>query len=127
MSALLHGGVAGLQPGDLVLPASKTGAFCHTRSPEKPTYTPDRVYVTIGLDYAQCFAYLRDGAVYEVRPLSPLRPDPDSRVAPSWSCRKALVVRVVVPAPAPMPEAVYPHMREALRAYKDATPTPSTT
>lgn len=112
MDVLLHGGPPGLGPGDFIEPATKTRTpHRHERTPNKPTYTPSRVYVTTGLDYAQAFAYLRGGAVYEVRPLSTLRPDWDSFVAPSWSCRRALVVRVVVPAPAPMPAAIKPEHR----------------
>jgi hypothetical protein len=118
VSGLLHGGVAGLAPGDYILPAARTGQRCHDTTPNNPGYTPKRVYVTSGLDYAQMFAYLRDGAVYEVLPVGQVRQDEDTLVTPSWSCRRALILRVVVPAPAPMPTAVPREARAWLAAMK---------
>ncbi len=102
---IYHGGIAGLSPGDWILPPSRTGADHHRAEQSHRDYTPHRVYVTSGLYYAQMFAYLRDGAVYEVEPQGQVRADEDSGVAPSWSCRRAQVCRVVVPAPAPFPAA----------------------
>lgn len=106
MSApLLHGGVAGLQPGDLILPPARTGTVGHRRDVEGGPvgYDPRRVYATAELQYAQWFAYMREGAVYEVLLQGQVRPDRASLVAPSWSGRRAQVLRVIVPAPAPMP------------------------
>lgn len=124
MTGLFHGGVPGLSPGDLILPPAVTGQELHTSSLREATrdYSTRRVYVTTGLDYAQLFAHLRDGAVYEVQPIGAVRPDEDSRVAPSWSCRRARVLRVVVEAPAPVPEAVAPEQRPYLARYKAARP-----
>lgn len=79
---LLHGGVAGLAVGQLLLPASVAGV---ASMPVQGRRT-DRVYLTRHPEVAGMFAALSGptsqdpahggGWVYEVEPLGPVEPDP---------------------------------------------------
>lgn len=97
---LYHGGVKGLKPGDRVLPPSATGVEHGGGGEHQQRYRPTRVYVTRFRWYAELFAHLHGGEVYEVRAHDP-RPDLDARG--SFWCPFARVVRVAVPAPVALP------------------------
>lgn len=97
---LFHGGMPGLQPGDRVLPPSRTGAAHGGGGAHQPNYSSARVYATRLEWYARMFAHFSDGDVYEVRMHDPRR-DVDARGS-FWS-PWAVVVRVVERAPVPLP------------------------
>lgn len=90
-STLYHGGPAGLSVGDLIRPAVSIGR-AHARSAHQPHYNPHRVYVTQRRDYAEVFATVNDGLVYEVLPIGRLLVDPDARG--SFHCSAAQIVAV---------------------------------
>ena len=96
-----HGGVPGLKPGDLVLPAATTGT---ARTLTKygielggDHVRRDRVYVTTGRDVGRAYAaFYPDGALYTVQPHGDLEPDPDCGIdGLSWQCQTATVLTVV--------------------------------
>jgi hypothetical protein len=103
-----HGGPAGLKPGDELRTARELGFVnLQDRGPNQPNYDPDFVYLSKRKNYAQTMAWMQQGAVYEVRPVGPYGRDPDA--VDSVKARRAVVVRVVVAAPAPMPQLVAKH------------------
>lgn len=95
-----HGGVPGLYPGNEILPATTTGAIS-TAAHGNKLCDPSRVYVTEDLRIASIMAGTwrarggRPGDVYEVESYGELEPDPDARDGGSWSCERALILRVV--------------------------------
>jgi hypothetical protein len=95
-----HGGVPGLNIGDLIRPAISLG-ISHARTPNQPRYNPRRVYITRLRWYAELFANGAKGDVYEVRPVGRAIPDLDARG--SFCCSCAEVVAVVAQHPVPMP------------------------
>lgn len=100
---LYHGGPAGLKRGDLIRSARELGlGNLDDKGPNQPNYSPDFVYMTRRRNYAQLFAWGLKGAVYEVEAVGSYGPDPDA--VDSFKARRARVLRVVVAAPAPMPE-----------------------
>lgn len=72
----LHGGAAGLEVGELILPASETGAT--PMHPHREDYERGAVYFTHGLNdqIALAFADRVNGTVYEIEPLGEPLPDP---------------------------------------------------
>lgn len=93
---LYHGGVAGLQPGDKLLPPSLTGAKS-SRDYGNPWCRRDRVYLTT-LDDAAAFyaAGAGHGDVYLVTADGPLEHDEDAQgVGFSFACESATIVAVV--------------------------------
>lgn len=102
-----HGGAPGLKVGDLVRPAIALGKE-HPASPNQPGYSPRRVYVTRVRWYADLFAYLGDGDVYEVRPVGRAVPDSDARG--SFSCSCAVVTAILGQHPVALPAEAWPLM-----------------
>lgn len=107
VGALFHGGVPGLQPGDLLVSAAARGADYAYHSPTA-VYRRDRVYLTTEREMAEFWAaqYLDDdgrlvpGDVYQAQAIGPLRPDSDFPRYPDTylSAREARVLRVVARA-----------------------------
>lgn len=95
-STLYHGGPAGLAIGDLIRPAISTNK-AHEPGRHQPHYNPRRVYVTQLVAYAQIFADMFDGLVYEVRPVGRLLADQDARG--SFTCSAAEIVAIHDPLP----------------------------
>ena len=99
--AYYHGGVPGLQPGDVLRPPNETGAPSRSPDPEVPKAREDLVYVTSQLEAAVVYAALyprgRLGHVYEVLPAGgALEEDPGCEVSDrSFACRWAVVRRRV--------------------------------
>lgn len=109
---LYHGGAYGLnlQPGDLILPPTETGAEAlrdladEHAIPGAEVMHRDRVYVTTDQRAAAMFAAMRatadsrgvGGDVYEVEALGPLHHDPDYHGprGVSFETTRARVVRV---------------------------------
>jgi len=98
-----HGGFPGLRPGDLILPATESGAVrTLTAWGSLPGYDadhvrPDRVHLTTERASARVFAAAYpDGALYQVEPIGETEPDPD---APDEAirCERARVVTVYDP------------------------------
>lgn len=100
MRLLYHGGIGGLGVGEVIRPAISVGK-AHPPSPNQPGYNPHRVYLTGIAWYAELFAHLRDGDVYQVRPLGRLIRDPDARG--SFACSAAMVVAVIARHPVRLP------------------------
>jgi hypothetical protein len=96
-----HGGVPGLQVGDLIRPAISLG-IARVRTPNQPRYNPRRVYITRLRWYADLFANGHQGDVYEVRPVG--RPLPDLDARHSFTCPCAEIVAVLARHPVPMPQ-----------------------
>lgn len=105
MADLFHGGLAGLRPGDLLLPPSVTGV---PRGPlwEGRTidgYRPDRVYLSTSRPIAEMFAAFhprgaagRYGDVYLAEPIGDLEPDASSAGSGiSWQAPQARIVAIV--------------------------------
>lgn len=89
-----HGGAAGLQVGELILPPSHTGAASTADLADMPTRR-DRVYFTTVYELARGYAAHTSGrnAVYQVEPLGQVETDPDyPRVG--WQAAKARIVEV---------------------------------
>jgi hypothetical protein len=93
-----HGGVPGLGPDDLILPASETNASqteeCQYEGPVP--YWREFVYVTKDLDIAALFARtyrVGPGHLYEVKPIGRLWLDWDCREC--FRCQRARVIRQV--------------------------------
>ncbi|WP_052433242.1 hypothetical protein [Streptacidiphilus carbonis] len=107
-----HGGAPGLKVGDLLRPAISLGKE-HGRSPNQPNYSPHRVYLTRARWYADLFAHMGDGDVYEVRPVGRAVPDPDARG--SFTCSCATVTAVLAQHPVELPEQARALRRGALR------------
>ena len=84
-----HGGPAGLSVGALIRPAISLGITC-TRTAHQPHYNPHRVYVTQRREYAQVFAQIHRGVIYEVIPIGRLLVDQDARG--SFHCSAAQIV-----------------------------------
>lgn len=97
MTAWYHGGVPGLEVGELLLPPDISGTR-HTLSAyasEPHGQRRDVVYLARIQDHARAYAALYpDGAVYRAEPIGATEPDPD---APGFSvmCAQARVVEVV--------------------------------
>lgn len=98
-----HGGFPGLRPGDLILPATESGATnTLTGHGPIPGYDadhvrPDRVHLTTERASAKAFAAAYpDGALYQAEPIGEVEPDPD---APDEAirCERARVVTVYDP------------------------------
>lgn len=120
MTDYYHGGVRGLNPGDLILPAGETGAvsIADVGAPDDEialkvarVHRKDRVYLTTEPVIARVFASLAvnsrrryGGDVYRVEPIGDVEPDPDylSGDGGSVQAPRARVVEVVerrVPRP----------------------------
>ena len=95
-----HGGVPGLEVGDLIRPAISLG-ISKARTPNQPRYNSRRVYITRLRWYAELFANGHCGDVYEVRPVGRALPDLDARE--SFHCSCAEITAVVARHPVPMP------------------------
>ena len=100
-STLYHGGPAGLKVGDLIRPAISLGIQRGERSIHQPHYNPHRVYVTQRREYAQVFAQIHGGLVYEVLPIGRLLVDVDARG--SFHCSAAQIVAVHQISPVTVP------------------------
>ena len=99
-----HGGMPGLKVGDRILPPCESGT--ERRLIDSLPYAPpddvardDVVYLSTDRNVAKGYAaYYPDGALYEVRPVGELEPDPDCNVEGlSWRAPAAEVVSVVDP------------------------------
>lgn len=101
MTTYFHGGVAGLQPGELIRPAISLGIE-RARTPNQPRYNPRRVYITRIRWYAELFANGHHGDVYEVRPIGRAIRDLDAKG--SFSCSCAEITAVLATHPVPMPQ-----------------------
>lgn len=95
-----HGGVAGLEPGQVLLPPAAGGQerrplsffFRKTTDPARSARR-DRVYITTELDAAALFAKgCAGGSVYRVEPVGPLEPDPSAQACFTVSSAKVLAV-----------------------------------
>jgi hypothetical protein len=123
-----HGGVPGFQPGDLLLPPQATGvertltAVAQEMGASADHARRDVVYVTSGREVARVYAALTpDGGLYEVVPEGPLGEDPDCTLAGvSFTCRYAVVVRVVDPVVLFRDRPVEAWMRKLNRASEQA-------
>lgn len=97
--AFYHGGARGLELGALLLPPMQTGAPASAR--------PDKVYLTIDLDYARFHAAMfagrtaggrvivGRGTVYQVQPLAALEHDDAEEAGYGYMVNAAKVVDVV--------------------------------
>lgn len=101
MSAWFHGGVPGLNVGDLLLSPDESGTTnrlsASTPADAQHGTRTDVVYLARHQDHARAYAALYpDGALYEAEPIGPTEPDPD---APDLAvmCRSARVTAVVRP------------------------------
>lgn len=78
-----HGGIHGLEVGDLLLPASEHAAPAPVTvdSSLRPMYLSTRVYVTtdrdLALMYAARYPQRLRGTLYQVTPTPPIDPDPE--------------------------------------------------
>lgn len=100
-----HGGVAGLRPGQWILPPTVTFAFASEAYAkyEAGEYWPDHVYLTTTADAAKRFAALgvperrgRGGDVYKVRPALLLSLDPACETEGlSWCAPAAQILSIV--------------------------------
>lgn len=96
---LYHGGVAGLIPGQKLLPPLVTDA-CSCADYDGEHCRADRVYVTTDAEEAAVYAVLTAhrgrGDVYEVEPIGELEPDPAAAPGTgSYAAPAATVVRVI--------------------------------
>ena len=81
---MFHGGAPGLDVGDVLLPATELGSVYAYLDP-MATYDPGLVYITTDEDVAKAYAgryvnpagAVHPGDLYRVRPLGPVRIDPD--------------------------------------------------
>ena len=111
MTTYWHGGAPGRSALDWLEPPAVSGArsmASYCPEPEQAAFTAagyaraDLVYVTTRRDDARVFAALwcddnsLGGSLYEVRPEGELTLDPDCPDGTSWTCARALVVRVAV-------------------------------
>ena len=98
-----HGGYPGLRAGETLQPPDTTGTdrtLSQWVSHEAPhAKRRDVVYVASVRDVARAYAaFYPDGALYEVRPLGDIEPDPDCETPGlSWQCPAATVLSVVDP------------------------------
>lgn len=118
---LWHGGVPGLNPGDLLLPPNQTGIITttqiaqtlgfdpHEHGVEADRMRPDRVYLTphreLARAYAACWTSKTDsglrtgyGSLYVARPVGEFWPDPDLPDGVGIECEQAEIVAVYDPA-----------------------------
>lgn len=99
MRSWFHGGVPGLQVGDMILPPDRSGTE-HTLSAYASEDAPhgsrtDVVYVTSRQDSARVFAAIYpDGALYRVEPAEWRGLDPDAPHE-AMMCDRAEIVEVV--------------------------------
>jgi hypothetical protein len=98
-----HGGIPGLRPGDLLLPASVTGTDRNLTGYGTPTgwdndhVRTDRVHLTTHRAAAKAFAAMYpDGALYVAEPIGDTEPDPDAP-EDAVRCESARVVSVYDP------------------------------
>ena len=96
---LYHGGVAGLVPGQKLLPPLLTDA-CSCADYDGEHCRTDRVYLTTDDEEAAVYAALTapggGGDVYEVEPVGALEPDPAASAGTgSYATPAATVVRVI--------------------------------
>ena len=96
---LYHGGVAGLMPGQRLLPPSLSGARSCADFDSRHC-RPDRVYLTADPEEAAIYAALAApwgfGDVYQVEPMDdPKLAASDTRGSSSFTTRAATVVAVV--------------------------------
>lgn len=97
-----HGGVRGLQPGDLLRPVPHPKMVRAYREDDAP-YDPNLVYVTTDRDLGRMFASLvitgddAGGDLYNVEPVGPVMLDPDypEDMGVSFACASATVVHAV--------------------------------
>ena len=83
-TGMFHGGAAGLAVGDVLLPAAELRSVYAYLDP-MATYDPELVYFTTDVDVARSYAgryvnpagAVQPGDLYRVRPLGPVRIDPD--------------------------------------------------
>ena len=101
-----HGGAPGLSAGDELLPADETGLDPRLEGDKRLRL--QNIFITTGLTHAIFYAVffpLREGAVYRVKPIGKVRPDPGGRKvhamrskpgsAPWFYCRRAEVIEVL--------------------------------
>jgi Rifampin ADP-ribosyl transferase len=96
---LYHGGVAGLVPGQKLLPPLLTDA-CSCADHDGEHCRTDRVYLTTDAEEAAVYAALTapggGGDVYEVEPIGELEPDPAAAPGTgSYATPAATVVSVI--------------------------------
>ncbi|MFW6010842.1 MAG: NAD(+)--rifampin ADP-ribosyltransferase [Gemmatimonadota bacterium] len=99
MSPFYHGGPPGLHVGDMILPASETGAPSCSEYGAAGVHRADRVYLCTDIHGALLFAAMHPsgkGRVYEVEPEGEVEPDPDWTGRPGVSVQapRAKIVRV---------------------------------
>lgn len=103
-SRLWHGGIAGLNPGDLILPGHSRRihdgcAICEARARGEhagidPPSAKVAVYITSDKEYARHYASLWGyGDLYTVEPVGPVEVSNEDHF-PSWTCEAARVVKV---------------------------------
>lgn len=92
-----HGGIGGLQVGDLILPPSLTRSAMSTGQVMDEARL-DRVYLATDREVARTFAailfeHLGAGNLYQVQPMGEIRPDTDYPGC-SFEARKAMIIAV---------------------------------
>lgn len=92
-----HGGIGGLQVGDLILPPTMTRSRLST-SQLMDEARPDRVYIATDREVARTFAailfeQLSAGDLYQVQPMGEIRTDPDYPDC-SFEARQARILAV---------------------------------
>lgn len=92
-----HGGISGLQVGDLILPPTATRSGIST-SQLMDEARPDRVYIATDRELARTFAaiifeHLGAGDLYRVQPIGEIRTDPDYPAC-SFEARQARILAV---------------------------------
>jgi hypothetical protein len=127
---LFHGGVAGLNPGDRILPRIESGMPLEGQG----SFVLDHdhfVHLTTDETFARLFAAGAPGGgcgdLYEVEAEN-LGPDPDTQFEVCWIAPSAAVVRVVERAvaepPAPYRDSFWPLVLKELRAREPAPTRP---
>lgn len=107
MSGILyHGGVRGLNPGDIIEPGHHRAytddcPLCRMHDQDNPN-DPDRtqhqesVYCTNDKQYARMYAAITQGDLYQVRPLDcQLQPGDEGSDVEEYRCDRLIVVRCV--------------------------------
>lgn len=94
-----HGGVAGLEVGSMLLSPAVTGDPTSVSTLGIREARRDRVYFTVDVELARCFAanvhdFAGHSAVYSVLPVGDLEVDPDYPTV-GFQCVKARIISVV--------------------------------
>jgi hypothetical protein len=128
VSLLYHGGVAGLNPGDKILPRTQSGMPLDGQGAFILNHD-HYVHLTSDENFARLFAAGAPGGgcgdLYEVEHEGTLEPDPDTQFGVCSLAGSAIVVRVVERAvaepPAPYRDAFWPLVLMELRARRPAS------